>query len=134
MDDGLRVLVTDDQEVMREFICRVLSARGHLCDTAGNGRECLARLQAQPYDLLFLDLIMPGMDGKQTLVATRKLYPVLPVVIISVQDCERDILHLLDIGATAFLSKPFTANDIQKVADQVLSLRNASDDLSLASE
>lgn len=116
----LRVLVVDDEEVVRLFVVRVLEALGYTCDQAMDGRDAIKRFQAEPlFDVVFLDLVMPRMDGEITLRELLKIHPGLDVIMVSVQDDEEAIKDLLAKGAHAYLTKPISIAQLEHVMEQL---------------
>ena len=116
----LNILIADDEEVIRLFVARILEDMGHTYSFAVDGQDCLSKLSdGAHYDLVFLDLVMPRMDGEQTLRKIRESYPDLPVVMESVQDDEDAIRELLQEGATAYLTKPVTPDGIRDVVTKI---------------
>ena len=81
----VRILIVDDSAVVRRVLCELLASDPEIvvAGTAGNGSQALARILEVKSDLVTLDIEMPGMDGLEALVEIRKLYPKLPVIIIS---------------------------------------------------
>lgn len=117
---NLRILVTDDEEVMRKFLVEVLRSLGYTCDEASNGRECLHKFSLGPaYDVAFVDLVMPRMDGEATLRELRSKYPKTKVIVCSVQDDEEAIRELLAEGATAYLTKPVKPDELAGVMERL---------------
>lgn len=110
---------------MRDFMVRALGHMGHSCDVATNGIECLARCEQAPPDLIFLDLVMPIMDGMSTLKELRTKHPDVEVVVASVQDDDLAVHELLAQGATAYLCKPFTAQQLAQLVEQIWAKRSA---------
>ena len=92
----IRILIVDDSAVIRKVLSHLLSSDPEIVvvGTAGNGHQALARIPETKPDLVTLDIEMPGMDGLETLVEIRKLYPRLPVIMFST---------LTERGATATL-------------------------------
>ena len=111
----INALVVDDQEGMRRLFVRVLHSLGYPVDACNSGHDCLIKLSQQQYDVVFLDLVMPEIDGETVLHWIRVRYPQVHVVISSVQDDEESIRTTLSAGATAYLVKPFTSQEIQNV-------------------
>jgi len=104
-----RVLVVDDDEGNRTILLRRLSRLGHEVTLAGDGQEALARLRRGPFDLLLLDIQMPGMNGYQVL-ETMKTDPALaqvPVIVLSASDDTARVVRCIEMGAEDYLSKPF---------------------------
>ena len=115
----MRVLVIDDEEVIRAFVTTVLESMGHEFDVAANGEEGLRKAAESAYHLVLLDLVMPVKDGEATLKELRKCCPDTHVVMASVQDSEDAIRELLDLGAAAYLTKPFTAPQLEDVIREI---------------
>lgn len=118
-NSGLQILVADNEEGMRALFDRHLSARGHSVDQAVNGSECFKRMGKKKYDLVFLDLVMPGVDGETALQTIRLRYPESVVVVVSSQDDDGVIEDLLARGARAYLTKPCTKEHIEEVITEV---------------
>lgn len=106
-----RLLIVDDELVLAETMSDILKLRGFEVELAGNGLEALDKLAARPIDLVITDMNMPKMDGMQLLTQVRKLYPALPVIIIS-GFSQTDAAAALAEGAVAFLGKPLPAADL----------------------
>jgi CheY-like chemotaxis protein len=123
---SINVLVADDQENMRQLFARVLNSLGYSVDVSCDGRDCLIKFAQQRYDVIFLDLVMPEIDGETVLRWIRTHYPQTHVVISSVQDDEEAIRTMLAVGATAYLVKPFTSQEIQNVMRGVENRRTAA--------
>lgn len=104
-----RILVVDDQEENRTVLCRRLEKEGHNCAEAADGNAALERLAAEPFDLVLLDILMPGIDGREVLrriKADEKLRHV-PVIMISALDQIESVVACIQNGAEDYLSKPF---------------------------
>ncbi len=102
-----RILVVDDSETIRTYLKDWLTEQGYRVDTAEGGRRALALLDAAPLpDLVLLDVMMPEMDGLETLRGIRERAPQLPVVMVSVVGNARTIVEAMRAGASDYLSKP----------------------------
>ena len=106
----LRILIVDDSAVTRRVLSQLLASDPEIliAGTAGNGIQALARIPNAKPDLVTLDIEMPGMDGLETLVEIRKLYPRLPVIMFSTLT-ERGAMATLDAlsrGASDYVTKP----------------------------
>ena len=101
------VLIVDDDEAVLTMLCKVMKSSGICADTARNGRVALERLERGSYDLMLLDVNMPGMDGFEVIQALRGRGLKLPIIIVSGRKEDYDALYGLDIGADDYLTKPF---------------------------
>jgi phosphoserine phosphatase RsbU/P len=110
LDQGA-ILVVDDDEQNRDMLARRLRRCGYAVSMAPSGVQALQLIRRQQYDLVLLDLVMPGLDGFQTL-ARIKSDPVLkdtPVIMLSALDEENGIARCIEMGAEDYLAKPFNA-------------------------
>jgi CheY-like chemotaxis protein len=105
------VLVVDDGELNRKVLCRALESEGHVVEQATNGREALSRLAGEAFDVVLLDLVMPEMDGYETLAAIKADDALrhVPVIVISGIDELDSVVRCIEMGATDYLPKPFNA-------------------------
>lgn len=105
-----RILITDDDQDMRALARRALERDGHIVSEAAGGAEALRLIDAQAPDLLVLDLIMPGMGGLEVLRVLRGRPEThrLPVLILTSMDDEPSTRAGFDVGATDYLTKPFS--------------------------
>jgi DNA-binding response OmpR family regulator len=106
-----RVLVVDDDPRIVKFLKLRLQTSGYEVLTATNGVEALELVQAQEPDLLVLDVVMPGMDGFETLRQVRAVSSV-PVIILSAKEASTDKVRGLELGADDYLAKPFSPDEL----------------------
>jgi DNA-binding response OmpR family regulator len=108
----MRILVIDDEPRILGFLARGLTAEGYAVDVADNGAEALRAARSHPYDLVLLDLLLPGVDGLSVLQALGHLNPDLPVVIVSARSDLPTKLRGFGLGAADYLSKPFSFDEL----------------------
>jgi two-component system, OmpR family, response regulator len=109
---GSRLLVVDDEPEIRDFIVRALAAAGYAIDFACDGESGLELAASGGYRLVILDLVMPGMDGRQVLARLRQQRPDQAVLVLS---CLTDVaakVDCLDLGAQDYLTKPFALAEL----------------------
>jgi two-component system cell cycle response regulator len=109
---GGTILVVDDSAMNRMVLTKALADEGHEAVTAENGLQALDLLAAEPVDVVLLDLVMPELDGYETLArikADPKLRDV-PVIVISAVDELDSVVRCIEMGATDYLPKPFNAS------------------------
>jgi CheY-like chemotaxis protein len=114
-----RILVVDDDAAVQMTVRLLLERAGHNVVAADNGRKGLALCQTGAFDLLFLDIFMPGMDGFETMRLVRLQHPQLPIIVISGRpvsaeaDSGPDFLTMATkLGAVSSLQKPFRPADL----------------------
>ena len=119
------MLVADDAQGIRTFLASLLELKGYDVDTAEDGRRALALLEggAAP-DVIILDVMMPGLDGVETLRRIRELDEDVPVVMLSVVGKASTIVEAMRIGASDYLNKPFEDGDLELALERVLALRD----------
>ena len=104
-----RLLIADDDAPNRELLCRRLEKLGYQVTTCANGLDALQLARSQQFDLVLLDLLMPGLDGREVL-ASMKDDPALrdiPVIMISALDQVEGIVRCIELGAEDYVAKPF---------------------------
>jgi len=111
MKSGKKILVVDDEPRMVQFITMNLESEGFRVVSASNGYEALEKVTRELPDLVVLDVMMPEMDGFETLKKLRKLSSA-PVIFLSVRGQELDRVHGLDIGADDYMTKPFSPREL----------------------
>lgn len=102
-----RILIADDDASVRSALNKLMRANGYATILAENGAQALDLLLTQGADLLLLDLMMPVMDGFQLIQRLRELQMTLPILIISGEMDEYDIVYALGLGADDYIVKPF---------------------------
>jgi DNA-binding response OmpR family regulator len=106
-----RVLIVDDEERILNFLRPKLKVAGYDVLTARNGAEALEYVRLQQLDLVVLDLVMPQMDGLETLKRLRT-FSALPVIVLSARDSDIDKIKGLRLGADDYLAKPFNPDEL----------------------
>src|SRR5437868_930686 len=116
MSETANILLVDDEPGMLRYIRTLLEVDEHKVQTARTGEEALEHVQKgyQP-DLVLLDLLMPGIDGLQTLEQLRKLRPGLKVVMLSCVNDTRKVVQAMRLGAVDYLTKPFQKAELDAV-------------------
>ncbi|HEU65135.1 MAG TPA: response regulator transcription factor [Chloroflexi bacterium] len=132
MDSGRKILVVDDELQIIKFITMNLEAEGFRVLSAHDGYEALEKVTRELPDLVILDVMMPDMDGFETLKRIRELSS-LPVIFLSVKGQEFDRVHGLDLGADDYVTKPFSPRELISRIRAVLR-RTEAKNLASASE
>lgn len=116
---GKLILIVDDEARMVDFIQMNLELEGYRVSTASNGLEALERVREDLPDLVLLDVMMPEMDGFETLRRIRQVSNV-PVIMVTVRGDEPDLVRGLELGADDYISKPFSPRELLSRVKAVL--------------
>jgi DNA-binding response OmpR family regulator len=108
----MRVLVVEDYEVIREGLVQGLQERGFAVDATGDGIEGKWYATSNDYDLLLLDIMLPGLSGLEILRAVRAQGKDVPVLLLTAKDEVEDRVRGLDLGADDYLVKPFAIAEL----------------------
>ncbi|MCC6314695.1 MAG: response regulator transcription factor [Thermomicrobiales bacterium] len=108
----MRVLLVEDEPAVARMIRRGLGPHGYQVTTAESGEDAAALLAAEPFDLVLLDIMLPGQDGHETLAAIRRQRPDMPVVMLTARDDLASKVSALDGGADDYITKPFAYEEL----------------------
>src|SRR5690242_10713847 len=121
MSDTANSLLVDGEAGMLRYIRTLLEVDEYKVETANTGEEAVERVQKGLHpDLVLLDLLMPGIDGLQTLEQLRQIYPGVRVVMLSCVSDTRKVVQAIRLGAHDYLTKPFQKAELDAVIDQCL--------------
>jgi adenylate cyclase len=125
------LLVVDDQELNRDLLSRRLARQGYRVAVAADGRQALAMITTQPFDVVLLDIMMPGLSGLDVLRTLRARYSAadLPVIMATARDQSSDIVEALTLGANDYVTKPFDFPVVLARLHTQLSLKRAMDEI-----
>ena len=115
-----RVLVVDDEAAIRDLLSKTLALAEYDVDLASDGRHALERLRIIPYDLLIIDLKMPGIDGLSVIREARRLKADIPVIIITGFSTEASAIEAVNLGVSGYLTKPFRVPRVLAAAAKAL--------------
>lgn len=123
--DRKRVLVVEDDDRVRRVEGLILSSAQLEIHEARGGQEALDRLQAEPFDLVVLDLMMPEVDGMQVLKSVRSRAETenLPVIIVTAKNSDRDVLEGFQNGASYYITKPFEPRELVDSVELILGFK-----------
>ncbi len=108
----MKILLIEDEERILSFLRRGLEAEGYTTETAANGRDGLKRAVHGRWDLVLLDLLLPGLNGLEVLEALRLRRPELPVLILTARSDLPTKLRGFDLGATDYVTKPVSLDEL----------------------
>ena len=123
-ENGVRVLVVDDEPAIRRYLTVLLSAHGYTIFEAGSGQSAMSAVLTDRPDLVILDLGLPDLDGVEVTRLLRE-WTRMPIIILSVRGQEADKIAALDAGADDYLTKPFGTGEL--LARMRVALRRAGE-------
>lgn len=118
-----RILVVEDEATTRKAVTRALNLSGYQADGAASGGQALDRVSSLPYDLMLLDLRMPGIDGVEVMKRVHKTHPDLLVIVFTAHATVESAIESVRAGAIDYLLKPCSIRDIEAAISQALQRR-----------
>ena len=115
-----RILVVDDEEIVRESLCAWLQEDGYSVEVAPNGGVAIERMKSEPWAILLVDLKMPGIDGLQVLEEARKLQPDAAVIIMTAYATVDTAVKAIKIGAYDYLVKPLRPEELSSMMERLI--------------
>lgn len=128
MDNKMRIMIVDDELIVRESLLNWFENYGHEMDTAASGSEALEKLELKPFQLLFVDIKMPGMNGLELLEKVKKDYPDTMVVIITAYGSIESAVKAMRTGASDYLLKPFKPDQLSLVVERIICQQKITSD------
>jgi len=126
MSEQTNILVVDDEETMRDSCQQALSQKANIVKVAGDGSTALAMLEKEPFDLVILDLKMPGLSGMEVLKRIKQDDPEVMVVVITGYATIESAVEAMKSGAYDFIPKPFTPDGLRVIVKRALEKRRLS--------
>ena len=131
----MRILVAEDEKKIAGFVRKALEEQGYTVDLARDGDEAYELVTTQGYDLVLLDIMMPGRDGLSILRNLREKHNTVPVIVLTARSALDERLEGLNLGADDYLTKPFFVEELiarvqallRRVSGEKLSLLQAGD-------
>jgi DNA-binding response OmpR family regulator len=111
MKTGINILVVEDDADINSLLCRILGRQGYTVRGAYSGTEAKMCLQMQDFQMVLLDLMLPGASGEELIANIRKI-KTMPIIVISAKDSQEAKIEVLKLGADDFVSKPFDVNEV----------------------
>lgn len=113
-----RVLLVDDEESFVDALGKRLNARGLTVETSNSGEDAIEKAENHAFDVIVLDLAMPGMDGIETLKRLREVDPDLQIILLTGHGSIEKAVEATKLGAMDFLQKPASLNDLLELIRQ----------------
>ena len=119
MNEKMSIMIVDDEMIVRESLFHWFEKAGHVVETASSGFEALEKLERFPFELLFVDIKMPGMDGIELLEKVKTEYPDTIVIIITAYGSIESAIKAMKTGASDYLLKPFKPDQLSLVMEKI---------------
>ncbi len=127
-EDHKRILVLDDEEMIRDLLQETFQKRGYEVDVAVNGKESLRKLEKASYNLLITDLRLPDISGMEILSEVRKKYPEMGVIMITAYGSIRNAVNAMKEGAFDYIAKPFNLDEMEMVVEKFFKYQSLIDE------
>ena len=121
MNEQMRILIVDDEMIVRESLFHWFKKSGHNVDAASSGLEALEKLEKFPFEILFIDIKMPVMNGIELLEKVKEDYPDTIVIIITAYGSIETAIKAMKLGASDYLLKPFKPDQLSLVMEKIAS-------------
>jgi len=128
MDKNMRIMIVDDEEIVRESLFYWFEKGGHTVEKASSGFEALEKLEKVSIDMMFVDIKMPGMDGLELLGKVKADYPDTIVVIITAYGSIESAIKAMQLGANDYLLKPFKPEQLSLVMEKITQQKKLTTD------
>src|SRR3990172_4155600 len=115
-----RVLVVDDELHLRLSLAEILRRRGHQVEEAGSGDEALNLVQSAPFDLMLLDMVMPGMSGVEVMRRARQLQPELLIIVLTAHASVENAIAAVKADVADYMLKPCNIDDLVVTVSRTL--------------
>lgn len=117
---GPMILIVDDQQPLGENLMDILTSRGYRVTTVTSGHSAIEKVREAQYDVILLDMVMPGLNGEDTFLEIKKINPSASVIMYSGYSVEEAIKRCLERGAYTCLYKPFNPEKVLQILEKVM--------------
>ena len=122
--EAIRILVVEDDPDINQLLCTIMSDASYQCQPAFSGSEAMLWAERERFDLVLLDLMLPGLTGEEFITRIRR-GRTMPIIVLSARTEENDKVSALDLGANDYITKPFgTAEMLARVRAALRASRN----------
>jgi DNA-binding NtrC family response regulator len=120
--------VIDDEPVIHDVLAQLLTSEGYEVEISASGEEALEKFPSQSFDVILLDLLMPGMDGIEVLRRIKKVDPLAAVIIITAYGSVESAISAMKIGALDYVQKPFKHDDLLLAIEKAVERKRLQDE------
>jgi DNA-binding NtrC family response regulator len=129
MGERLKIMVVDDEMIVRESLYHWFKKAGHMVEAVGSGHEALDILEKKPFEVLFVDMKMPRMNGLELLKRVKEGYPDTLVIIITAYGSIESSIEAMKLGASDYLLKPFKPDQLALVLEKITRQRQMTSEM-----
>jgi DNA-binding NtrC family response regulator len=120
MSSKVKILIVDDESVVRQAFVRILASDRCIVEAVDNGADALQKMREQPFDVVLLDLKMPGMDGMTVLRTIKENWPESEVIIVTGYAAVQTAKESVALGAFDYMAKPVGPDEVISVTNEAL--------------
>ena len=117
-----RILVVDDEEVIRTLLREILVGEGYEVTTAADGQEAIDFLEREQVDLVMTDLVMPRVNGVEVIRASKRVNPRCPVIVVTGYPSVETVVRVTRLGAADYITKPFNVDVVKITVAKLLAM------------
>ncbi len=122
--DRQRILIVDDEKIIRSVLVDILEMNGYDPVTARNGQEAIDMMRDAPFDLILTDIVMPKATGVDVLRVAKELDPLYPVIMVTAYPSRESVRKMISLGAADYIIKPFSVDSVVVTIDKVLEMQS----------
>jgi len=120
--------IVDDEPIIHEVLSQLLTSEGYEVELSSSGEEALQKHSSQAYDVILLDLLMPGLDGIEVLKGIKKMDPLAAIIIITAYASVESAIAAMKMGAYDYIQKPFKHDELLLTIERALEHKNLQDE------
>ena len=123
-EDTIQILVVDDEKIMQDSLSRILTKEGYEVRTASSGEEAIEKFDCESFDMVLLDIKMPGIGGIETLRRLKEMDPAITILIVTGYPSIDSAVKAIKLGAYDYITKPFTPDVLRVAINRALERKN----------
>jgi two-component system response regulator AtoC len=127
-ENGKKILVLDDEEMIRDLLCETFQKKGYTVHSTANGRGALKKIREDKWDLLVTDLRLPDISGMEILSRVKKKHPELGIIMITAYGSIKNAVKAMKQGAFDYITKPFNLDEMELVVEKFFKYKNLVDE------
>ena len=114
----MRILVVDDEEIIRDMLFDTLTQAGYTVKTAKDGSDVIAQIENESFDIVITDIKMPDIGGMELLIRVRRTNPNVCVLLMTAYGTIKSAINAIKLGAHDYICKPFELSEMEKIVEK----------------